>query len=269
MQYLGLNRMTNEERTAYQEACALTHREVAERLHKFHERGYITTATYNKLLSEHQTEYKKACETLKEFSAETPHDYTSRVLRVYAIGIETMALKDLYIYGEVSETTFKRIMGKLTLQLDDIEQGILQEPKGSIDGRDVFERSIAKAASFFSPKSDEEKAAEQYSYYRAQSIIARKVLKEIESMDLKNTTSIFTTTSISDVTKIYTSFKEGSQKKMDAIAASFPILTEKLGEKFASRGVAKVEEHVLEQLYERQFITPKLFVTLKEKFNVK
>lgn len=55
---------------------------------------------------------------------------------------------------------------------------------------------------------------------------------------------------------------------MDAIAREHPALTEKLGEGFASRGVAKVEEHVLEELFERRFITPKLFVTLKEKFHV-
>jgi hypothetical protein len=55
---------------------------------------------------------------------------------------------------------------------------------------------------------------------------------------------------------------------MEAIAKEHPVLTERLGEKFATRGVAKVEEHVLEELFERRFVTPKLFVTLKEKFHV-
>ncbi|MBY0310423.1 sodium:proton antiporter [Patescibacteria group bacterium] len=268
MGYLKLNTMTDEERVAYQEACALTHREVSERLHAFHERGYITEATFKKLLSDHAEEYKKACATLKEAAAQSNTDYTSRVLRVYAIGIETKALKELYQFGEVSEATFKRIMGKLTVQQDDIEHGILDATAVSVDGRDVFERAIARAASLFKTRSAEEVAAEQYSYYRAQSIISRKVLKEMGKVNPEDAASIFSTDSMNHVIGIYTQFREGSQKKMEAIEREHPTLTEKLGETFAMRGVAKVEEHVLEELYERRFITPKLFVTLKEKFHV-
>lgn len=267
MGLLKLNRMTEEERVAFAEASALVHREVANRLHKFNERGYITDTTYKKLLAEHQAEYKIACDTLKGYSTGAG-DMTAQVLRAYAIGIEMMALKELYQYGEISETTYKRVHGKLVLQHDAIEQGNLEEPKGSIDGRDIFERAVAKMGNTLQPKTADDIAAEQYSYYRAQSIIARKVLKEIGAISPEDAASIFSPTSLAHVMEIYTTFREGSQKKMDAIATANPALTEALGEKFAARGVAKVEEHVLEELFERGFITPKLFVTLKEKFHV-
>jgi monovalent cation:H+ antiporter, CPA1 family len=268
MGYLKLNTMTDEERVAYQEACALTHREVSERLEAFHERGYITSATFKKLLADHADEYKKACDTLKEAAATSSIDYTSRVLRVYAIGIETMALKELYQFGEISEATFKRIMGKLTVQQDDIEHGILEASAVSVDGRDIFERAIARTADMFKTVTSEEVAAEQYSYYRAQSIISRKVLKEMGKVNPEDAASIFSADSMKHVIELYTQFREGSQKKMEAIEREYPALTEQLGEAFATRGVAKVEEHVLEELFERRFITPKLFVTLKEKFHV-
>ncbi len=268
MNFLKLNRMTDEERVAYEEACALTHHEVADRLEKFHERGYITPATYKKLLGEHKDEYQKACLALKEFAADSATDYTHQVLRAYAIGIEALALKELYQYGEVSETTYKRITGKLTLQLDDIEHGNLEVSQTPVDGRDIFERAVAKIGDLLQPKTPEQQAAELYSYYRAQSIIARKVLKELTKITPEDAASIFSPSALAHVTLTYTSFREGSQKKMDAIAREHPALTEKLGEGFASRGVAKVEEHVLEELFERRFITPKLFVTLKEKFHV-
>lgn len=268
MNALKLNHMSGEERVAYEEACALTHREVAERLHKFHERGYITTSTYQKLLKDHEDEYTRACAAIKDLASDSKTDYTSQVLRVYAIGIETAALKDLYQYGEVSETTYKRINGKLTVQLDEIEQGNLNISTTSIDGRDVFERAISSLVHAFKPLSGEKQAEEQFSYYRAQSIIARKVLKEIGKITPETADSIFSTNSMKHVTELYTQFREGSQKKMEAIAKENPVLTERLGETFASRGVTKVEEHVLEELYERRFITPKLFVTLKDKFGV-
>jgi monovalent cation:H+ antiporter, CPA1 family len=268
MGFLRLNRMTNTERVAYEEACALTHREVADRLHKFHERGYITTATYNKLLADHQDEFKKACAALKEFTADATTDYTSQVLRIYAIGIETMALKELYQYGEISEGTYKRISGKLTAQLDEIEHGDLESSQSSIDGRDVFERAVCWIVERFQTPSTEDRAAEQYSYYRAQSIIARKVLKEIGKIAPDDVVSVFSTSSMQHVTDVYTKYREGSKAKMEAIAKAHPVLTEKLGERFAARGVAKVEEHVIEELFERRFITPKLLVTLKERFHV-
>lgn len=268
MSWLHLNRMTKTERVAYEEACALTHREVAERLHKFHERGYITTATYEKLLAEHKDEFKKACAAVKEFATDTSTDYTSQVLRIYAIGIETMALKELYQYGEISEGTYKRISGKLTAQLDAIEHGDLEGSQSSLDGRDVFERAVAWVVELVESPTPEDRAAEQYSYYRAQSIIARKVLKEIGKITPEDAASVFSTPSIAHVTEVYTKYREGSQAKMEAIATEHPVLTERLGEQFAARGVAKVEEHVLEELYERRFLTPKLLVTLKEKFHV-
>ncbi len=268
MSWLRLNRMTGIERVAYEEACALTHREVTERLQKFHERGYITTATYEKLLAEHKDEFKKACAAAKEFAANGATDYTSQVLRIYAIGIETMALKELYQYGEISEGTYKRISGKLTAQLDAIEHGDLERSQTSLDGRDVFERAVCWVVERFQPPTPEDRAIEQYSYYRAQSIIARKVLKEISKITPDDAASVFSASSIDHVTQVYTKYRGGSQAKMEAIAAEHPILTERLGEQFAARGVAKVEEHMLEELFERRFITPKLFVTLKEKFYV-
>jgi len=268
MSWLRLNHMTGIERVAYEEACALTHREVAERLQKFHERGYITTATCEKLLAEHKDEFKKACTAAKEFAANGATDYTSQVLRIYAIGIEAMALKELYQYGEISEGTYKRISGKLTAQLDAIEHGDLESSQTSLDGRDVFERAVSWVVERFQPPAPEDRAIEQYSYYRAQSIIARKVLKEISKITPDDAASVFSTSSIDHVTQVYTMYRGGSQAKMEAIAAEHPILTERLGEQFAARGVAKVEERVLEELFERRFITPKLFVTLKEKFHV-
>ncbi len=266
MRKLKLDQMTDLESIEYQEACALTHREVAKRLAISASRGYITEHTHQKLQSEHQAEYEKACAILTTTRTESTN-LLAQVLRMYAIGIEKKALKDLFHYNEISEENYKRILGKLTLQLEAIEAGDLSVPT-IIDGRDIFERSIARIASFISPKTTEEKALTQFAYYRAQSIIARKVLKELKSIDPADAESIFSEESLRHVTELYTTFRSGSQAKMDEIVALYPKLTEDLGEVFANRGMTKVEERVLESLYQRELITPKLYVTLKEEFKV-
>jgi hypothetical protein len=94
------------------------------------------------------------------------------------------------------------------------------------------------------------------------------VLKGLAKITPEDAASIFSVAALSHVTDIYTNFKDGSSRKMEAIAMSYPNLTEQLGEDFASRGVTKVEERVLGELFERRFITPKLFVSIKEKFHV-
>ncbi|MBX9906926.1 sodium:proton antiporter [Patescibacteria group bacterium] len=266
MRTLKLDRMTELEKIEYQEACALTHREVAVRLKVFFERGYITEHAYTTLLHEHEAEYKKACSILQESHTET-RDYVVQVLRMYAIGIEKKALKELYHYGEINETVYKRILGKLTVQLEEIEKGNLDLPT-IIDGRDIFDRTLARIGALLRPLSASQKAVEQYAYYRAQSIISRKVLKELNKIHPEEAHSIFSKESLLHVIDLYTEFRSGSQAKMEESIAAYPDLTEKIGTLFASHGITKVEERVLNSLYSRELITPKLYVTLKEKFHV-
>lgn len=269
MKILHLDRMTDMEQVEYQEACALTHREVVTRLRIFHERGYITTDAYEKLLSEHEREYQKACSVLQDFSREHATDYTTRVLRIYAIGIEKRHLKDLYLYGEVSEAVYRRIMGKLTIQIEAIERGELEyDITIGRTGLDIFERTALQLKELVAPQTEEERAEELYTYYRAQVIIARKALKELGQIHPTDAESIFTASALTHVIELYTTFRTGSQKKMEEIEARYPEITGKLGEQFAGRGIAKVEERVLDRLYARELITPKLYVTLKDEFHV-
>ncbi len=269
MKMLKLDRMTDLEQLEYQEACALTHREVASRLRIFHERGYISHDAFEKLLGEHADEYTKACSHLQTMSAKETKALTMRVLRVYAIGIERRALRDLYLYGEIDEGVYRRILGKLTLQVEAIEQGnfAFEIPAGT-DTRDMFERAISRFTAVTNPETDSERVRRLYTYYRAQAIISRKVLKELGKLDPKDAETIFTADAITRVTGVYTTFREGSQKKMEEIESEHPKWTSTISEQLAARGVAKVEERVLEQLHTRELITPKLYITLKEEFHV-
>jgi hypothetical protein len=103
-------------------------------------------------------------------------------------------------------------------------------------------------------------------YYRAQAIISRKVVKELTALHTKHTGHIFNKETIEKVLTLYTTFKEQSERKMNDIAIGHKVRYETLARTLALRGVAKIEESLLHDLYERQLITPKLFVLLKEEF---
>ncbi len=270
MKKLKLDAMTDIEAVEYQEAKALIHHEVSDRLARYTERGYISAASAARLAAEHDHCYDDACKNISNFGADTKEKLAHRVLRMYAIGIEKRHLKELYHHNEVNEAVYRRLMGKLQLQLESVEAGNL-EPNMSLhtDGKDIFEHMAAWLRSFTSAETEATKTENLFMYYRAQVILSRKVLKELTAIDQAYARNIFTSEAFTHTVNLYTTFKEQSQKKMDGVIAAHTNLTEPLSEILATRGVHKIEENVLDELYERELITPKLFITLTDEFNEK
>lgn len=262
MKKLKLDVLTDIEKVEAQEARALIHHEVQERIKTYEERGYIAPQVAAKLYSEHREEYEEACAALE---SENVKELALRVLRMYAIGIEKMHLKQLYHYNEVNERVFKRLTGKLQLQLEAVEMGNLA-PNMSIhsDGKDVFEHIASALRTVLDPETEEDTIDNLYLYYRAQSIISRKVLKELRTIDTDSAKHIFTAEALTHVLDLYTNFRNQSEKKMQEIATAHPERYQALSQKLAQYGLQKVEENALAELFERELITPKLHVTLAE-----
>ena len=101
-------------------------------------------------------------------------------------------------------------------------------------------------------------------YYRAQTIISRKVLKELTAVEKSSAEHIFNAEALSHVLELYTNFRAQSEKKMNDLADSHPEMHRRLSHSLALSSVHKIEETTLHELYERQLITPKLYITLKE-----
>lgn len=265
MRKLRLDALTDVEKIEHVEASALIHHEVSERIKQYTSRGYISQEIADKLLVEHSTEFTKATNNVSAFPGEAKNDLAIRVLRMYAIGIEKKHLKELYIYNEVNERVFRRINGKLTLQLEAIDRGEL-EPDMSMhtDGKDIFEMFVAWIKGIVRPLTAQEKIQDEYMYYRAQTIISRKVLKALQAIDVEYAKTIFTIEAFTHVMNLYEKFKTQSEKKMTTTYEANDAICSELAYRLALSGVNKIEETVLEDIYEQEFITPKLFLTMQE-----
>ena len=114
------------------------------------------------------------------------------------------------------------------------------------------------------PETELQRVENLYMYYRAQTIISRKVLKELEKVDKLSAEHIFSADALNHVLELYTTFKTQSEKKMNDVAVNNPTIYKKLSYQLAEHGVHTIEEAVLHELYERQLITPKLYIALKE-----
>ena len=262
MRKLKLDALTEIEEVEADEARALIHHEVQERINHYRERGYIDENVANEFCSNHAAKYEAACQGLK--STDT-NELSLRVLRMFAIGIEKKHLKELYHHQEVNESVYRRLTGKLQLQLEAIEVGNLA-PNMSIhtDGKDVFEVMASSIRKFLKPKTAEEITSNLYMYYRAQTIISRKVLKELTAVDHSSAEHIFNAEALAHVLELYANFRAQSEKKMNELASANPEIHKHLSRTLANQTVHKIEEITLHELYERQLITPKLYITLKE-----
>lgn len=258
-----LDCLTEVEEFEYQEARALMHKKVTEKLLYYIERGYIDEVIAERLLQEHVGAFKNACNNIQQLTDERRDDLAFRVLRMFAIGIERRYLLNLYNNHEVTEPIFRRISGKLKLQLEAIEHGNLS-PDTSIhaDARDVFERLAGLLKTIFKPSSLERTYAERYMYYRAQAIISRKVLKELDIIDEAHT--IFTKAAVEHVRTLYTTFKQNSERKLKNHANEQPVVAEKLAQQLAEHSIHTIERTVLEDIVKKELITPKLFIALSD-----
>jgi CPA1 family monovalent cation:H+ antiporter len=262
MRKLKLDALTEIEKVEAEEARALIHHKVQERINHYSVRGYIDEVVAQEFCATHAAKYEAAC---KDLESTDMSELSLRVLRMYAIGIEKKHLKELYHHNEVNESVYRRLTGKLQLQLEAIEVGNLA-PNMSIhtDGKDVFEVMASSLRKLFKPDTEVKKTDNLYMYYRAQTIISRKVLKELTAIDHGSAEHIFNADALANVLELYTNFRTQSEKKMNDVADANPETHKRLSKTMATQTVHKIEETTLHELYERQLITPKLYITLKE-----
>ncbi|MEZ4104225.1 MAG: sodium:proton antiporter [Candidatus Paceibacterota bacterium] len=265
MNKLKLDSLTELEKVEIQEARAIIHHEVNERIAVYQARGYIDTPVANELAEQHKQQYEKACGKL---CSPDMKRLSLRVLRMYAIGIERKHLKELYHHNEINEKVYRRLSGKLQLQLEEVESGNLS-PNMTLhtDNRDVFDRLEAFFMKFFGKDINKQTIDDLFMYYRAQAIISRKVLKELSVIDQPSAEDIFSKEALEHVTELYTSFRNNSEKKMNDTAEKHPEHYQKMSYVLATHGVEKIEENVLHELYERDLITPKLYITLSDELH--
>lgn len=269
MRKLRLDALTTLETVEEQLTKALVHSSVLARLQTFKDKEYVDEITFTKLSEVHTAGLVSAqqqCQKLLDKSNDS--HLSDKLLRLYAIGVEKYFLKSLYTYGEVSEKIFKKILTKLTLQLEQTERGNFDLVRvHMVDRKDVFERMATLWRSVFSPKANRFTDIDRYIYYRAHAIISRKVLKELRHLQSALPADTIGRDAMERVVDLYKDFRSGSEAKMNEVATIIPEAVEDLNRTLVSSGLHKSEEGMVKELYEKEMITPKLFIGLSEQID--
>lgn len=190
-----------------------------DRFQKQEQRGFIRKPQYNKLVR--QLDKKIAATHKRRTKLMDTHGpgLFEQSLRLMALDIEERYLKDLYINTEISEGSYRQIIGKLNLQREKIEhaQHDIIDPSVYRDRKDVFDILIAGLMGIFDRQHNKEKPSERYRYYRAQAIISRKVVKTLTWMQQQYDTVVFDPDVHQKVIMAYIDFQNAATKKMEVL----------------------------------------------------
>ncbi len=264
-----LNALTSAEEAEYRQSRVFIFSYAIGKLSEFFSKGYLSASAHEKIekWSEHRRDLEYGeCEKIL---TGRPADF-EQALRAYALGIEKHFLGLLFQYREVSEPVYKRILAKLDVQLERVEEGGVQIR--SLDEEftpDWFEQLAAFLHRIFLPKpTKQEILKERYMYYRAQEIIARKVVKEL--LKLKHRSKIESAAYHEVVDRVIASHQEfhnDAHMRTEAAVSEDSTYLEALNEDFGKRSLAKVMEEGLCELTRKNMLPPKLAILLEEEFS--
>ncbi len=261
MHYMRIGRLSTIETAEYDEARSLVYSRVLERLNRFSEKGYISSHTHETLRSHYLRRLDESNEECVEIGKNA--QLSEAALRVWVLGIEKQALKDLFEFAEISEDTYKRAAKKLAVRTEDAERGHSSSQLHMKITNDIFEVAAQGVRRMMGTAISPTDPAENYMYYRALVIISHKVEKELARIKAEQADGMFTKDVIEKVEKTYSTFKEDAGAKMRSIAERHPLVIGDLAERLARCGVLKVEEYVLHELIEHEMITPKVHAALR------
>jgi monovalent cation:H+ antiporter, CPA1 family len=253
--------LTDMERFQYGEATALVHTHALARLTKFRDKGYIDTETADLLTREHNHKLERALNECEAHLSAQGLEMGHRVLRLYALGIEKKRLAELYEYGEVYESVYRRVLTRLTLQYEQIERGILDPDLTTPVAPSLFERVHQKVGN--GAVRRDTVIAEHYMYYRTLVILSRTVLKEVRHLNVEHSRRIFGEHALKQIIDLYELFASGARAKKVRLEQESPEVCNPVAERLARRSILEVEARSLDELYERDMLTPKVYLEIK------
>lgn len=266
MKRLKLDRLTSLEEINRREILIYIHSLTIKRLGELLHKGYTSEAMHDRLKQEQQTRLKTVLAELEERTKDP--EMLRRVIHLHAIGIERKYLWELFKNNEITEWVAKMINSKLEYQSRAIERGDYTPEKYRHGNEiDVFERLVLFVKQDILRQKVGQTTESKYLYYRALSIIARKVSKELPVLescfegDNSAAKSI-----IEDTIANYIDYRSGSTKKLEELRQTQAEEVAIIENRLARLAVYKNESGLLHNLREREMVTPKVAIALEERF---
>lgn len=262
MRKMKIDKLNDLEQFEYEEWKIMSYFKILEKLKNSLEKWYITNKEYNKLKNKYEEELKKSVKWLKillEWQKENASLLIKKAISLHSLWIEKQYLKEMFHYNEIEEGNFKYVLRKINRQIDRVESGNEQLSKVkdiTQKDYDIFEKLLSK----FDKESKND--VNLYIRNRAKIVITRKVIKELS--ELKNIDFWFDNSLFDETIELYKWFNKKAEEKKQEILSKNIKTVEDLESELYNKSLLKLEEKVINDLFEKEIITPKLHIKFIE-----
>ena len=256
MKKMKIDKLHWLEELEYEEWKILANIKVLEKLESLHRKIYVTNLEYEELKSKYRTRLKDAIWNIKDILKKNDDDFikiVTRLISLHALWIEKQYLKDLFLYNEIDERNFKYILRKIEKQMDRIECWYGQIRKISWDKND-YDLFVNL---FFKFYKNFDNPVNIYIRSRARAVITSKVIKELRV--LADIDFWFWKDVFDDIIELYSSFNRSAEEKKNMVALEMRATILWIESRLVEKSLIRLEESIINDLYSKEIITPKLY----------
>lgn len=265
MRKMNIDKIHELEQFEYEEWKIMAFLKIIEKINSSYEKAYLTENEYNKLKTIYETKLKDAVTWLKELldsQKEKAEDLIKKALSLHSLWIEKQYLKELFHNNEIDEINYKYIFRKINRQIERLESWI-EQLSNSKDSKykenNLFENFLLKF------DWDSESSVNVYIRNRTKVIITRKVIKELT--ELKEIDFGFDSWFFDESIELYKKFNLSAIEKKDELRINNSELIEEIESELYNKSLLKLENKVINDLYSREIITPKLYIKFCEEID--
>ncbi|ATU05249.1 hypothetical protein BKN14_02220 [Candidatus Gracilibacteria bacterium HOT-871] len=260
MKFFGVDKLNKLEKFEYEEGKILASLKILQKLNSSYDKGYLTFVEYDELKDRYSARLHESTKEMKSLLKEdsTHEDLVKKVISLHSLGIEKQYLKELFYYNEIDERSFKYILRRIEKQIERLEQGKeqLRKISGAKLDYDIFTRFLVKS---YLKKSN---YVDCYIRNRSRVIITRKVIKELKN--LKEIDFGFNNKYFDEIIELYTTFNKNAENKKTEIFKTHRATINALESRLVNKSLLKLEEKIVDDLYSKEMITPKLYLKFIE-----
>jgi CPA1 family monovalent cation:H+ antiporter len=221
-----------------------------KKLKNSYEKGYVADHSYNVLLRE-------LVSSIENCPLGDSHIFEN-VIAHYALGIEKYYLDQLYRRDEITTKVYRMVHTKIDGQ--EISSDTQEHAREHFMEKFV-ERQIVLNEKNNSVTLNRLAVEEKYSYYRTLCIMARKVVKDIQSKQFPGCYSH----QVNIMIHKYTKYKNDNQRYMNNLEEKYSDIIQPLLEKMTRNMLYDYEESLLDELVTTNFTTNRVRAHLNKK----
>ncbi|MDP2090133.1 MAG: cation:proton antiporter [Candidatus Gracilibacteria bacterium] len=257
MRQLQVDKLHKLEEFEYDEGKILANMKILEKLNSTYKKAYITKNEYEELSFKYSKKLKDSLNHMKIVLGDKEVEiktFTIRALSLHALGIEKQYLKQLFLYNEIDENNFKYILRKIEREIEKINHDHLKLIKISEkeDDYDFFSKIFLKLY------QKESTYIDSYIRNRTRLIITRKVIKELRSLseiDFGFDRSLF-----DEIIELYAAFNKHADEERIKLFSDHKVTINAIESNLINKSLLKLEENLIDDLYNKEIITPKLYM---------